>query len=212
MHNKKIKTKVDKMFNDLRTEVTKILDETNSFNDSVHRISQRVSSEMVSRSKNILSDMLFELDDALFETPFFATHITRQNEFLALNLRQEILNKYQFTLNTTVDYQEAPRIMQAAKVGGGVLAIGGISTIGAVLATGLSVSNLVPVPVGLLFAAAFGAAMTNYLIVEPNRNKKNLYLAIEKYLSEAQQQIHNWFNEVENYFDRRAGEIKQHMS
>ncbi len=208
MYSEMIKPKVEKIFSELRTEVHKIVVEVNSANEAVNRISQRVSSEMASRSKTILSDMLFDLNDTLLQTPFFAD-TARQNKFAELNLRQEILSKYQFTVSITVNYKKASRIVQALKVGGGTLVIGGIGEIGVVLIAGLSLSSLVPVPVGALVAVAFGAAMVDYLAIEPNRSKKNFFQAIDKYLSEAQQQFLTWFDEVENYFNQRVEGIKQ---
>lgn len=200
MYSKKINYKIEKMFNDLRVEANELVSEMTSTSDTINRICQRVSSEMSSRSKTILSDMLFDLNDTLLENPYF-TDISQQNKLLELNLRQEILNKYQFEANAIVNYQEASSIIQAIKVGSGTLAIG------VVLKAALS--GLIIVPIGVLIMAAFGAAMVNYLVLEPNKNKKNLLQAIDKYFSEAQQQLLSWFDEVEHYFNRRIYEVKQ---
>lgn len=201
--------KTDKMFIDLRKKIQGIVDESYSLNDAVNSVCRIVSSEMESRSKTMLSDMLFDLNDSVLKTSFFADNIARQNNFLALNFRQEILSKYQFTTTTTIDYQEAFRILQAAKVGCGVLAVSGICEIGMVLIGGLSFSSLVPIPVGVLFAAGFGSAMVDYFFIEPNKNKKQFFFAIDKYFAEAHQQYLKWFDEVENYFNKRIDEIKQ---
>lgn len=209
MYSENIKPKADKIFTDLREKIREIVNESYSLNDTVKSVYQIVSSEIESRSKTMLSDMLFDLNDSVLQTSFFADNISRQNDFLALNLRQEILSKYQFKTTTTIDYQEASRILQAAKAGCGVLAVGGICEIGMVLIAGLSFSSLIPIPVGVLFATTFGSAMADYLFIEPNKNKKQFFLAIDKYFSEAHQQYLNWFDEVENYFNKRVDEIKQ---
>ncbi|MGL1206732.1 hypothetical protein ACSTK6_13345 [Vibrio parahaemolyticus] len=206
MYSDAIESKIDKMFSDLRNEIHLRFDESFSSNDAVNNICDYVRSEMESRSKTMLSDMLFELNDSVLQTSFFADNIAGQNAFLAHNLRQEVLSKYQFTTTTTIDYQEASRVVEAAKVGGGVLAVGGI---GIVLIGGLSFASLVPIPVGMLFAIAFGAAIADYFLIEPNRNKKQFFLAIDKYFSEAKEQYFNWFDEIENYFNKRVDEIKQ---
>ena len=49
-------------------------------------MAQLVESELASRSKSILSDMLFDLIDDLMETGFFKD-ITRQNRFTEIYLR-----------------------------------------------------------------------------------------------------------------------------
>jgi len=210
MYSTIIKPKVEKMFSELRSKVTAIIVETESSNETVNKISRLVSSETASRSKTILSDMLFDLSDAVLKTSFFA-ETSRQNKFTEFNLRQEILSKYQFTSNTTVDYKEAARIMQALKFGGGTLIIGGVGEIGVVLIKGLSLSSLIPIPISVLVVAALGVALVNYLAIEPNRSKKNFMQAVDNYLAEAQQQFLNWFDEVERYFDTRVDEIKRTM-
>jgi len=208
MYSATIRPKVEKMFDDLRSKANVIIAEANSSNDAVNRIAQLVSSETTSRSKTILSDMLFDMNDCLMKTAFFSD-VAKQNKFAELNLRQEILSKYQFTSNTSVDYKEAARIVQSLKVGGGALVVGGIAEIGVVLIAGLSLSSLVPVPVSILVIAAVGAALVDYLVVEPSRNKKSFAQAVDKHLAEAQQQFLDWIDAVENYYNRRVEEIKR---
>lgn len=202
MYSNKIKPKVEKIFNELRAEADELVNEMTSPSETVNRICQRVSSETSLRSKTILSDMLFDLNDSLRENSFF-DNIAQKNKFVELNLRQEIFSKYQFTAETSVDYQEASRMIKPIKVAVGTGAIG------TVLIAGLSITGLAAVPVGAVIAAAFGAAMIDYLAIEPNRNKQNFTQAINIYLAEAQQQLLNWFDEVENYFNKRAAEIKK---
>lgn len=209
MYSDAIKSKIDKMFSDLRNEIQRSVDDSFSSNDAVNTICDYVRSEMESRSKTMLSDMLFELNDSVLQTSFFADNIAGQNAFLAHNLRQEVLSKYQFTTTITINYQEASRVVEAVKIGSGVLVVGGVCEIGIVLIGGLSLSSLVPISVGMLFAVALGAAVADYFLIEPNRNKKKFCLAIDEYFSEAKEQYVNWFDEIENYFNKRVDKIKQ---
>ena len=209
MYSDIIKLKIDNMFNDLSKAIQQIVDESCSLNDAVEKISNLVSSKIKLRSKTMLSDMLFGLNDSVLDDVFFADNIARQNDFLSRNFPQEILSKYQFSITTKVDYQEACQALESAKIGGGVLAVGGVCAIGGVLIGGYSLSSLVPIPIGILFAAAFGAAMADYFFIEPKRNKKQFFLAIDKYLSEAKKQYINWFNAIENYFHNQVDDLKQ---
>jgi hypothetical protein len=210
MYSATIKPKVQIMFGELSSKVNKIVTETNNVNDAVNKITQLVSSEIASRSKTILSDMLFELNDSLMKTAFFAD-IANQNRFIEINIRQEILSKYHFSTNPSLDYKEASMIVQSLKIGGATLVIGGIGVIGIVLISGLSFSSLVPIPVSVLVAASLGAALVDCLAVEPNRSKKSFAQAVDKYLAEAQLQFLNWFDEVENHYNKRVEEIKRTM-
>ena len=88
MYSEMIALKIDKMFNDLRIEIQEVVYETGSLNDAINNIYQRVISETTSRSELMLGDMLFELDRALFNTPFFADNLSRKNEFSSLGLRR----------------------------------------------------------------------------------------------------------------------------
>lgn len=210
MYSTTIKPKVDVMFNDLRKKVSAIVIESSTSNEAINNVTKLVSSELAARSKSILSDMLFDLSDKLIDTEFFAD-IAKQNRFAEINLRQEILSKYQFAPSTTVNYREASRTVQALKVGGATFVVGGAIEIGVVLIAGLSISNLVPIPISILIVASIGAAMADYYAIEPAKNKKALAQALDNYLVDAKQQFLNWFDEVEKYFNVRVEEIKQAM-
>ncbi len=210
MYSTTIKPKVDVMFNDLRKKVSAIVIESSTSNEAINNVTKLVSSELAARSKSILSDMLFDLSDKLMDTEFFAD-IARQNRFAEINLRQEVLSKYQFAPSTTVNYREASRTVQALKVGGATFVVGGAIEIGVVLIAGLSISNLVPIPISILIVASIGAALADYYAIEPAKNKKALAQALDNYLVDAKQQFLNWFDEVEKYFNVRVEEIKQAM-
>ena len=208
MYSTTIKPKVDVMFDDLRKKVSSIVVESSTSNEAINNVTKMVSSELAARSKSILSDMLFDLSDNLMETDFFAD-IARQNKFSEINLRQEILSKYQFAPSTTVNYKEASRTVQALKVSGSTLVVGGVAEIGVVLIAGLSLSSLAPIPISVLVVASIGVALADYYAIEPKKNKKALAQALDSYLVAAKQQFLNWFDEVEKYFNMRVEEIKQ---
>lgn len=210
MYSTTIKPKVDVMFNDLRKKVSAIVIESSTSNEAINNVTKLVSSELAARSKSFLSDMLFDLSDKLMDTEFFAD-IARQNRFAEINLRQEILSKYQFAPSTTVNYREASRTVQALKVGRATFVVGGAIEIGVVLIAGLSISNLVPIPISILIVASIGAALADYYAIEPAKNKKALAQALDNYLVDAKQQFLNWFDEIEKYFNVRVEEIKQAM-
>lgn len=208
MYSETIKAKVDKLFGDLRERAKTIVIGSSTSKEAIEKVTKLVNSELATRSKSILSDMLFDLSDALMETDYFKD-IARQNRFTEINLRQEILNKYQFTSSRTVDFNEASREIKALMVGGTVFAVGGVAEIGYVLISGLSASSLVPVPIGVLIVASLGAALTDYYAIEPKRSKKAMINAVDNYLIQTQEQFISWFDEVENYFNKRVNQIKQ---
>ena len=210
MYSSKISSKVDVMFDELHKKVFDIVASSSTSRGAIDRVTSTVSSELTARSKSILSDMLFDLTDDLMETGFFKD-ISRQNKFSEINLRQEVLNKYKFIQSTTIDYKAASREIEALAVGGTVLVVGGVIEVGTVLIEGLSLSSLVPIPIGVLLVAAIGTALVDYFTVSPNRSKKQMVNAIDNYLVQVKKQFLNWFDEVENYFNMRVEEIKKTM-
>lgn len=210
MYSTTIKPKVDTIFNDLRKKVSFAVAESSTSNEALNKVTRIVSSELTTRSKSILSDMLFDLSDKTMADEFFSD-IARQNKFFEINLRQEILSKYQFAPSITVNYKEASETVQALKVGGATFVVGGAIEIGVVLIAGLSFSTLVPIPISVLIVASIGAALADYYAIEPAKNKKALKQALDNYLVDAKQQFLNWFDEVEKYFNVRVEEIKRAM-
>lgn len=208
MYSESIKTKVDLMFDDLQKRVNTIVSESSTSKEATEKVTKLVSSELATRSKLILSDMLFDLTDALMETDYFKD-ISRQNRFIEINLRQEILSKYQFASSEKVDYNEASREITALMVGGATFAVGGAIEVGYILISGLTFSSLVPIPISVLIVASIGAALTDYYAIEPKRSRKAMANAFDNYLDQTKKQFIGWFDEVENYFNKRVEEIKQ---
>lgn len=208
MYTDKIKPKIEKMFDDIKIKVQRLVIGENSTDVVVEKVSRCVNSEITSRSKTILTDMLFDLSNAVLQTPDFSD-IALQNKFMELNLRQEIMNKYSLKLNTSINYKEKHRMMEATKTGGIVLAIGSACGLAGTFVTGLPYSALIPTPLGILVVVAFCAAVIDYMFVEPHKNKKNLSQAIDRYLITVKEQFLNWFDEIENHFNKRVNEFKK---
>lgn len=209
MTNTTITDQVNTIFDKLEHETKSIISESSDLKDAVKVITKKVSSDLATKSKLILSDMLFDLYDNTLDTDDFFSDASKQNRFFEINLREEILSKYQFTPSTTINYKEASRTVQALKIGGTTFVVGGAAEIGVALAAGLSVSSLVPIPISILIVATLGAALADYCALEPARAKNELIKASDAYLKEAKRQFLKWFDDIEKYFNRRVEEIKK---
>lgn len=208
MYSELIKDKVDLLFNELKGKAATIVSESSTSKEATEKVTRLVSSELAARSKSILSDMLFDLTDKLMETEYFSD-ISKQNRFTEVNLRQEILNKYQFAPSSSLDFDEAARTIQALMAGGTTLVVGGAAEVGYVLISGLKISVLVPIPISVLIVASIGVALADYYANWPKRSKKALKNALDTYLDETSKQFIEWFDEVEKYFNSRVEEIKK---
>lgn len=208
MYSTAIEDKVDKMFSELQEQTREIVAYSSSMIEAATSITRLVSMEVSTRSKTILSDMIYELNDSLLKTEFFSD-ITKQNAYFRAKLQDEIMGKYQFTPSESLNYDEASRILQSLKFSGATLVVGGAIEVGVVLISSLTFSSLVPIPISVLIIASIGVALADYYVIEPARNKKDLVKALDEYLMKAKQQFLNWFDEVEKYFNKRVEEIKQ---
>lgn len=59
MYSATIRPKVDVMFDDLRKKVSTIVIESSTSNEAINNVTKLISSELATRSKSILSDMLY---------------------------------------------------------------------------------------------------------------------------------------------------------
>lgn len=208
MYSDRIVSKVDVLFGELKQKLDSLIAESSSCAEVADCVEESVSSELTARGNSILSDMLFDLTDALFASDSYSD-IAKQNRFIQTNLRQEILNKYHFNVDCTIDYKESSSIANALLAGGGTLLVGGIIGMGYVRIKELSFSVLAPIPVGVLIAASIGMAFLDYFAVEPIRNKKSLYAAIDDYLDSEKRHFISWIDDIEQYFNKRVEEIEQ---
>ena len=80
--------------------------------------------------------------------------------------------------------------------------------IGAVLIKGLSLSSLIPVPVGILIVVSLISAIIGYFTICKTNSKKNMVKALDIYLKDTKKQFILWFDEIEKYFYDRVEEIK----
>lgn len=217
MYSAKNSSKIHAIFKELRKKALDIIHESSTAEVAVDRIASCVASELSMHSKALLHDMLYDLTNELMETDFFSSDVSRQNRFMERDLEREILDKYQFEPSRDVGYEEGSRMLHAAAVGGGAgattLAVGVVADLGIVLISRLSSTDIAPIPIKWLvlvpLASAAGSALA-YYFAAPKRSKKALEKFINSYdgyLGNLENSIHNWLDEVERYFDRRAEEI-----
>ena len=79
MYSSTIENKVNTIFTDLRKKVDSIVAESFNSDEAVDVVTKVVCSELSTRSKTILSDMLFDLSDKLMKTDFFQIYQNRTN-------------------------------------------------------------------------------------------------------------------------------------
>ncbi len=200
MYSKMLEPKINQMFSDIGERVSDIIETSSSRNDASGQIALLVGSETATRSKTMISDMYTALSKQILDS---INDMAKQNRFYEANLRQEILDKYSFSVpNGVMNFKEANCVFTSLAAGAGTVVVGGLLI--------YALSPAAPtLPIALVVAASVSAFCISYFKVTPNLNKANFKAAITKYLQEVKASYIAWFDEVEHYFNRRSDEIRR---
>lgn len=200
MFSETIKSKIDKMFEELDAKSSEIIKNSFSRSEAAEKVAQIVGSEVALRSKTMLSSMYDTLSETVLNS---ISEVANRNKFYEANLRVELMDKYSFDLpRDKIDFKEANRVVTSLSVGAGTIAVGGLLV--------FALSPSVPiVPIAIVVAVSVSAFCVSYFKITPNANKSNFKAAVSKYLDEIKGGYIKWLDEAEKYFDRRVDEIKR---
>ena len=67
-----------------------------------------------------------------------------------------------------------------------------------------AISGAVNIPFAVIIAGAVAAACAAYFKIVPKKNKKEFRRAVNKFLNDLENDILNWFVDVENFFESRV--------
>ncbi len=200
MFSETIKSKIDKMFNDLSVKAAEIIKNSLSRKEAAEKIAQIVGSETALRSKTMLSSMYDSLSETFLKS---ISETANRNKFYEANLRAELMEKYSFDIpRGKIDFKEANRIVTSLAAGAGTAAIGGL------LIFALSPSAPI-VPITIVVAASVCAFCVSCFKVTPKINKSGFKKEVDRYLNKIKADYIKWLNEAEKYFNKCADEIKR---
>ncbi len=200
MYSKKLESKINQMFAEIRIKVADIIASETSLKVACSEISKSVACETAARSETMLSDLCSELCTQVIDS---LPDASMRNQFRYADLEQEISKKYIFSVpGEGIDFKEANRVFTSSVAGAGPAIVGGLL----VYALSPAASAL---PIAIVVAASVSAFCVSYLKVTPSVNKSNFKAAVNKYLMEIKASYIAWFEEVERYFNKRADEIRR---
>lgn len=200
LYNKEIENQLRKLFIELDNKTADIVSTSRTTTEATERIMRIVSSSAAAEAEGYLIDMYTSLVDRIKEEEFFQNpeHL---NAFYRLNLRDELNEKYQFNIENIdafkkgIEYKEVNQLYVTAGAAAGTLAVGGILK--------YALSSVVNIPFAVVIAGALVMACAAYFSV-PSRNKKEYKKSIKKFLTELENDILDWFVDIEVYFDERV--------
>lgn len=203
MYSKELEKQVKVLFEGLKTKAVKIVSESRKNTDATNRIMRLVSSTISAEAEGYIVDMYDCLVKKIKQEDFFKNH-ENMNAFYRLNLRDELNNKYQFNIENIdaykngIEYKEINQLYRAACAAIGTLAVGEILK--------RTLAGVVNIPFVVVIAGALATACTSYFTL-PTRNRKKYIKALDKFMNDLENDILNWFVDVEVYFDNCVREL-----
>ena len=189
MYNAKLQKQVKQMFRDLQTKADEVITSSSTYRIASERMMNMVSSRVSAETEGYIIDLYASFAERIRKEEFFQNpeHL---NAFYRLNLREELNSKYHFEIGSLdaykkgIDYDEINRLYASLGVMAGTLAVGGILK--------FAISGAVNMPCAAYFK------------IVPKKNKKEFRRAVNKFLNDLENDILNWFVDVENFFESRV--------
>jgi len=200
LYNKELEKQAHTLFRELVVKTEEIIASSRTNTDATERIMRLVSSTVSAEAEGYMIDLYASLVDKVKEEEFFKDpeHL---NAFYRLNLRDDLNAKYQFSIDSIdaykkgIQYKEINSIYASVGAAVGTLAVGGILK--------FALSSVVNIPFVVVIAGALVAACAAYFAI-PTRNKKEYKRAVDSFLSDLENEILDWFVDVEVYFDEKV--------
>jgi len=200
LYNKELEKQLHDLFAELQKRTMKIASEAKTNTEATERIMRVVSGTISSEAEGYMVDMYACLVEKIKNEEFFQNP-ENMNAFYRLNLREDLNEKYQFNIESIdaykrgIEYKEVNQLYVAAGAAAGTLALGEILK--------FALSSSIGIPFPIIIAGALVAACAAYFAI-PTKNRKDYKKAVDKFLHDLENDILDWFVEVEVYFDRQV--------
>lgn len=200
MYNKELEKQLHQLFEELSEKTDQIASEARTNTEATDRIMRLVSSSISAEAEGYMVDMYACLVDKIKSEEYFKNP-ENLNAFYRLNLREELNEKYQFNIDNIdaykkgIEYKEINQLYVAAGAAAGTLALGGILK--------FALSSVIGIPFPIIIAGALVAACATYFAI-PTKNRKDYKKAVDKFMKDLENDILDWFVDVEVYFDEQV--------
>ncbi len=200
MYNKELEKQLHQLFEELSEKAAQIASEARTNTEATDRIMRLVSSSISAEAEGYMVDMYACLVEKIKSEEYFKNP-ENLNAFYRLNLREELNEKYQFNIENIdaykngIEYKEINQLYVAAGTAAGTLALGGILK--------FALSSVIGIPFPVIIAGALVAACAAYFAI-PTKNRKDYKKAVEKFMKDLENDILDWFVDVEMYFEQQV--------
>lgn len=199
LYNRELKKQLRTLFKELIAKTEEIITTSRTNTEATERIMRIVSSTISAEAEGYMIDLYSSLVDKVKEEDFFKDpeHL---NAFYRLNLRDDLNKKYQFSIDNIDTYKKGIQYIEINNIYASVGATAGTLAVGGILKYALS--SVVNIPFAVIIAGAFIAAYAAYVKIS-TRNKKEYKRAVDRFLVDLENDILDWFVDVEVYFDEK---------
>lgn len=200
MYNSDIERQIHALFIELKKKSIKISSEARTNTNATERIMRLVSSTISAEVEGYIVDIYAGLLEKIKQDDYFKNQ-ENLNAFYRLNLRNELNEKFQFNIENIdaykkgISYKEINQIYVTVGAAAGTLALGGILK--------FALSSVVGIPFAIIIAGAVVIACASYFAI-PTKNRKEYKKSIKKFLDELEEDILDWFVDIEIYCDERV--------
>lgn len=200
MYNSDIERQIHALFIELKKKSIKISSEARTNTNATERIMRLVSSTISAEVEGYIVDIYAGLLEKIKQDDYFKNQ-ENLNAFYRLNLRNELNEKFQFNIENIdaykkgISYKEINQIYVTVGAAAGTLALGGILK--------FALSSVVGIPFAIIIAGAVVVACASYFAI-PTKNRKEYKKSIKKFLDELEEDILDWFVDIEIYCDERV--------
>lgn len=200
MYNKELEKQIHELFIELRNKSDEIASQARTNTEATERIMRLVSSSISAEAEGYMVDMYACLVERIKMDEFFKNP-ENLNSFYRLNLRNELNERYQFNIENIdaykkgIEYKEINQLYVTAGAAAGTLAVGGILK--------FALSGVVGIPFAVVIAGALVAACVAYFAV-PTKKRNEYKKAVNKFLKDLENDILDWFVDIEVYFDEQV--------
>lgn len=200
LYNSDIERQIHDLFIELKKKSIKIASEARTNTNATERIMRLVSSTISAEVEGYIVDIYAGLLEKIKQDDYFKNQ-ENLNAFYRLNLRNELNEKFQFNIENIdtykkgISYKEINQIYVTVGAAAGTLALGGILK--------FALSSVVGIPFAIIIAGAVVVACASYFAI-PTKNRKEYKKSIKKFLDELEEDILDWFVDIEIYCDERV--------
>lgn len=204
-----VKKMIQEMFDGMNAKIPEIIEYSRSSKDASEKVMEYVSSTVSSDTLGFMSYLYSGLADETLKEEIFKD-VANANRFYEAGLRKKIVDVYSFDIDKLpvfedgIDFKEINQAYATAGAAVGSAAVGGI-LLGVI--SGVVKLPIIVIIAGAVLAGVIGAGVAHTTV--PKLNKKNFESAVLSFMTDLEESMIDWVDDVVRYYNEQVEEIKK---